>query len=530
MAHLMALPEDLLYLVIKELFKPRSISNNFKANLKSLAVCSEWRRLSLPVVYRELFLYYKLKPNNVIAVFDDIDDDASIYTNIGLVHHVGATLVKHIDIRISQTRDVLDSFTKVVGLMRKNVYSAKSLSLSIESTGTFQNASTDTCIAGLEALTLDFNKLMPKLTSIRFAHSRDERVKALYGMIANGYAHQMVGFTSNCCIQVTNYMSRLETLVIRTNDRENTKLPQINSKALQRLTLLGSRWITDGKVKLDDLNELKICVDSTDSSTFQTQILQPDLVILNLRSLTLRALCNGRTLLDRISLPKYVDKIDISADEATYSQLATMTLPKTSKISLNFGFSTDGNSNVVGYMNQILSKMGKVKSSSMELDDIPISADDITYTSLTRLVISYSTHIGTVVALLNKLHCLESLNLPDTSLEYALEVISDIDDEQLHPLAPLNLSLTTILLYTSTGEYEQNLMITVMVYLLLRLPSLRHFCVYQIDEEKLFKTLRPYLAQYPHIKQTELILLNRDRARYSVGAYLTEPTSNIGGL
>ncbi|KAJ1719897.1 hypothetical protein LPJ61_006237 [Coemansia biformis] len=157
------------------------------------------------------------------------------------------------------------------------------------------------------------------------------------------------------------------------------------------------------------------------------------------------------------------------------------------------------------------------KKRELDIGDItlPVLPADIACADLTRLVVQAPTSVDTMLEFICTLHSLECLTVSSLTMEDIWSDISVPRNGRQGPVTPLDTKLSRLAISTLHRQYLPKLAISVVKYLLLKIPSLAIFYAAQIPREPVQKFVSTYSRWYLHLSNIDLKLYQTgDNARY----------------
>ncbi|KAJ2710881.1 hypothetical protein H4R19_003525 [Coemansia spiralis] len=131
------------------------------------------------------------------------------------------------------------------------------------------------------------------------------------------------------------------------------------------------------------------------------------------------------------------------------------------------------------------------------MDAIPLEL--ITYTGLTHLLLSGPTNADDVMGLIHKLPHLVSLQAGHLTLADAQTVISIPECTECGPMAPLDTQIKRLDIQRVGQEGSLDLALSILRYLLLRIPTLKSVTAPFAPEETIQAFIDKHVQRYPHL-------------------------------
>ncbi|KAJ2800655.1 hypothetical protein H4R21_003090, partial [Coemansia helicoidea] len=199
------LPEDILAIVLREYvgFNNSPIVG-FESNLPLLAVCRQWRRLAIPLVYgRHAFVTYGALPDDANDPFTrspnvEVPANVDVATNLDLIAMVGCVrAVKRVYISVFCLVNPFPGWHEVIQRMRAVAREWRAEELTVATGPDLRHYDDD--IVDVTKYTDDIAKvgdalaaLMPDVRRLDLDEaSRSQISSSLYGRLASHYADQL---------------------------------------------------------------------------------------------------------------------------------------------------------------------------------------------------------------------------------------------------------------------------------------------------------------------------------------------------
>ncbi|KAI9478932.1 hypothetical protein BX667DRAFT_505877 [Coemansia mojavensis] len=505
MAYFTSLPDDIILLILYqlvgyELEKPRI----FGGDLSLLAICSRWRQLALPLVYKYVFITYS-KCLDIMESFErkklcnyTEPNDADIFTNADLAKNAGDNLARTVTIDVHYIMSPVKGLTKVMQMLKSSVSNAQKLNLTLRPWTLDRHHIIQT--NGLASAANDLAKLMPHVKNIFFG-GYCQLAKVFSEYLADRYAHQILVLRSEQPIQTTNFFSKLETMYMNVSNEYEYLMPHINIETLKHLIIkdgfIDFNFLHNGEIVLPKLKYL--CLDH--AHRMPLNFIPLRLVLPQLEYLIYDISCS---IIERIVLPESMKMLDISTSSAIFKALSKMKLPNCNNVKLSTT-SGERDDNVIIYMNRVLTNMGKPQKAHLKIHYDLICVEHFTCKHVTDLEISSYIGMDTVIGLLDKLPELNKLRLKRvTSYRQAMGFGNAIDDS----LNPLNFYNTRDL-SLSFRNCSYKLEVDFTIYLIVRMLLLREIHTPNVSQTDLFKGLNAFVLDCPHIKNVKFIFFGR---------------------
>ncbi|KAJ1726729.1 hypothetical protein LPJ61_004998, partial [Coemansia biformis] len=248
------LPDDVVKLVLSTSLNCDSDKFSFKANLRLTAVCSQWRRLALPIVYGTEFVKIDEQPRDQEervsdGDFGDEDNLRLVPTkenNLGLAVSVGcAHLVK----AVAVTSFYVDHYLCGLGVLMKvmsevgsTLPAARMLKIVMfmypeSSSSRGSAASYEEKIRGLGRALVT---VMPGVTGLDLNRSNGAvLINSHFGQLTGVYTEQLERFEGSCSAmaKLNGKFKRLREVCIYRGKGDGHRLPHIDPARLLKLTI-----------------------------------------------------------------------------------------------------------------------------------------------------------------------------------------------------------------------------------------------------------------------------------------------------
>ncbi|KAJ2779239.1 hypothetical protein GGI15_003942, partial [Coemansia interrupta] len=218
-------------------------SYTWKYKFPFLAICSEWRRLALRMVYRDAFADGMLQYNK------EARPDASTVvfsTNIDLITALGYSRhVRSLFICLEKSRFILPFVREMPRLFafdRNRWDRVEMLWLNMYQSTMEDNTNIDREDAEIENMATLIIKHMPHVTKLRLDSSGDPAIlgAGVKSRLLGRYALQLNYLKSGCYVvnNIRSFTDELTYLELRINHSSLPLMPKVNPRALQKLVLI----------------------------------------------------------------------------------------------------------------------------------------------------------------------------------------------------------------------------------------------------------------------------------------------------
>ncbi|KAJ2702255.1 hypothetical protein H4R19_005371, partial [Coemansia spiralis] len=135
-----------------------------------------------------------------------------------------------------------------------------------------------------------------------------------------------------------------------------------------------------------------------------------------------------------------------------------------------------------------------------------ILLERITYTRLTHLEVFGFISVDVMIRLIHRLPHLVSLHFSCLNLENVQTDFSIPECAEHEPMAPLDTQIRYLYLQQMEDQYElPELALSMLKYLLLRIPTLRSVTTELVPVEQTQAFIDEYVQWYPHLANIQLI-------------------------
>ncbi|KAJ2778863.1 hypothetical protein H4R18_004350 [Coemansia javaensis] len=543
------LPSDILHLVLQRSFIEQfGAGPTLKANLHLLAVCRRWRHIALSVVYGSVFVQYGerhiLGGQQQPAEEEEEEEepaDVRCVTNLQLVAAAGC--VQRVRRVVFDVNFLTSPFPGLAGVMRLMSgaapvwLGARELEISMHAgfypLGNEDAPSAGDCEADVRTAVDVLAAMMPQVRKLYFGGmSHSPVARELYGRLAGSYAGQLLVLGSRHSISVPRDVEfqQLTDARIEYDQKDGHRLPRIDPRQLRKLVLAGwppnHSWATfaggDGNSnggsrairfpQLRTLDAVYYGEHSEDDVGHNNSDGQPwELHFPALQRLELKCARNTCALLEHAVLPSHLDTISIEVTAAALRAAPRLRLPSARYLVLNIQPGPTTGPGGFSAINRVLEDSYGSEEMVLAIHDymVPVSPELITCMSLTRLWVSAPTGVDAMLDMVQRLPRLRSLKICHLVLD---DVQSDISNPELDkgwPVAPFATSITRMSINRSRAEVSDEMLTSVVKYLLLRIPTMEKFAAIGATPAQIAEFVNVHGDQYPHLKKVRFEFFNR---------------------
>ncbi|KAI9471667.1 hypothetical protein BX667DRAFT_538935 [Coemansia mojavensis] len=499
MAQFSTLPEDIHYLIIKQLFENSCTLSDFRSQLYLLAVNNTWRNIALPLVYQQEFIQYgqPKQRNRGVA----LSTEPAITTNIGLLQE--NKYAKSINIKIYYEDSPIHELNQIIEVFSdKSPAQVLDINLSphiSHNPGSRRDAEQYRC--ELFEIATKLAGVLPDTNELNFNGITNNHVACIfYGQIVAQYVDTLQIINSNHSLDIPRgcTLTKLKYLRMNFDYAFTYPLPAINPSNLEYLGLLnigtGLSWNdfqpdSSDIINFANLTDLRIRYFNETASDQQEDI---RLVFPKLETLEVSGPVNSSPILLSAELPDFMKRIRVYGNGAVYKQLIQMKMPGFDQMELN-GDCDDSGHDTVEYMSQA-SKQGQNVSLKIKHDTY-IAASDFTCPSIVKLSLCPTISLSTLLAIVSQLPKLECLSLQNLTAEDTDN--NFIETELKKHQKPFDSKMTRMAINFDPGVYEN--MPNAIIYLIIKMPHLRELVAPHIYVKEF--NAKAYVEAYPHIRK-----------------------------
>ncbi|KAJ1727384.1 hypothetical protein LPJ61_004597 [Coemansia biformis] len=525
------LPDDILRIVLrKSLHRGSDKLEAFKSNLVWLSVCQRWRGLAIPMVYSNLYVQFG---ERIVRKFgaDSRDrsgeepTDAAIKTNLDLISAVGCTsMARSADIAVGFTINPIPGFRKVAERLR--IVSSEWKRITTLNVFVFPDTSNSSIhrvdVSGYSDHISEVSDvvaaLMPDVCQLNWKGSNYSRIaNALHGELARRYYKTLEEIDSMYPIVAPSgrRFERLKKLNICNSIVSDNQYPNVNAGELEKLTLRNvpsdHSWASfssnnDGSViEFAKLNNLTLAYNSVykeEDNVVQHRDGHPwTLQLPALGNLSITCYVNICPLFEYMVLPPRMRTIFIGMPLEAYQRIAHVALATAESIVLKVNYISQYSPSGFAAINRILESARGSDEVGLDITDSgsPILPEFITCTALTRLCITASTNVDTMLGFFQHLPNLTKLVVHNLMLDDIQSDLSIPDASSHTPVEPLDTKLNILAINYNKNQYSPDMAVAVAKYMLLKVPMLAQFNVAQIPRQPIVDFVETFAQWYPHL-------------------------------
>ncbi|KAJ1733900.1 hypothetical protein LPJ61_001333 [Coemansia biformis] len=540
--HINSLPVDVLRIILQQtLYTPFTGSESWKHQLPLLSVCSAWRYLAVPIVYKHMFVVHTChSPDDERDAGDLASVPAAptnVNTNMHLVASNGhASLVRHAEIKILIGAEPFSGVTSVLCMLRavcRQWSRINMLTLSLAEEMTPANRGTNAapcCRAQIGLVASAMLELLPGLTGLRFrGYGGGQLVEDIYGAIASRYSGQLAQLVSRRPITLSERLcfGQMTRLDLRVGTVAGYRIPQVLAGPLVALSLKSipanfswADFIQDSDADAIEFPSLAVLslnyrsggVRATgDAAVPSSHAYGCKMYFPKLHSLHLWNTTGYCPMLASAVLPATMASLDIVGSSGAIAMLERVRLPEVGRLSLSVTATSPAmQSATLPALNRIVSKaVVRAEASIIILEDT-IAFDDrgVVWPNLTHLQVAAPTRVDAVVEIVGRLPALVEAVFYSILIEGIPEEAFLLDGPVAEHtrVRPLNVVLRRLMLDHERSECPERATAATIKYLALALPSLLVLSVWLPLEDDLLSFIDSYKCAYPHLSNIKFRL------------------------
>ncbi|KAJ2798798.1 hypothetical protein H4R21_003789 [Coemansia helicoidea] len=508
-----------------------------KEMLPLLAVCRQWRRVAIPLVYNAVFVKYRDD--------SDSDDDASIdsqtreettnvviKTNLDLVAMVShAHAVKRVRIDVHCLTNPLPGWQEVIQRMRTAASKWRVVELAVDmqpDEHSYDGNVVDMANYADEVAEVSdmLTTLMPDVRSLECGSNRSPISQSLWGRLASHYAEQLQRFESHrpMILPLDCQFVKLKMFHTNYNYVNGYQLPHVASGELVEVSLVygppNHSWASfsadNDSWAIEFPNLTKLCVE------YHSVYLENEIAVRHrdghpwrlhfpsLKVLYIECFRDICPLLEYAVLPPHMESITLDMRSAAYLEMASVVLPMTKRLSICISRHSSGDPIGLPVANRILESAHGCEELKLRIDDqmVYVLPETLTCTALTHLEVSSIISVDTMFAVIRTLPKLVMLalhNLDLSNIRANLRVTYADKDAVVESLHPSLKSLYITASWNSRGRNTARA-VAMLQYMLLRIPTLTRAHSWDIPKEPVRHFVWSYTPRYPHLSGVVLEL------------------------
>ncbi|KAJ2780717.1 hypothetical protein H4R18_003304 [Coemansia javaensis] len=536
-----SLPSDILYLVLRDVCGPQPyLQPEWKRHLALLAVCREWRRVALPLVYR--CVGADCRDGGIVSRRSGGPDPAAgppalaLTTNSTLVAALGyVALVRRIDLALNWVQNPFPALDKVTDVLEAGAQQwpgARRLRLRIDFghhpfNGDAVDAATYTpdILRAVDRL----SRLMPNLVELEYRGLEESPISsALFGALSAKYAQSAAWIASSHSVAAHGpyRFTRLARMNIALSDDADDLPPAVAPEPLTRLTLRtvpheyswGNFAAGGQAVEFSSLKTLTVNYgqpprfrgDALAAGTHRHEdhcrVSFPQLRHLHLVN---NAECTP--IAEHGVFPSRLKSLSFSGSIGALNSLAGSRLPALGRLTMHLAYHpSESHIDPFAAINRLASRAdGEATAQLLVKNDIsPSILGGARCPCVTKVTMFVPLHAGIVVRLLEALPGMETLIVSQLWCALMPDFASGLEPgaHARERAAPLNTSTRVLVMCSNATELDTGKLAVLAKHLLLRLPSLKKLTAIQVPATEMLPFIRTSAPLYPHLNGVVLEL------------------------
>ncbi|KAJ2711187.1 hypothetical protein H4R19_003368 [Coemansia spiralis] len=517
------LPDDILIIVLGEAARcPISCSTSFSNAAPLLAVSRRWRCLALPIAYPVAYFDYNSECATSSGQSDRSAtinlDSPRIKTNLDLIAAAGcANLVKEVHIDVKNVKAPLDGLAVAVEQLGKvTTHWSRVDTLRVLSGRVERDDLNDT--VAIQPLASALLGMCPGVRSL-WASSNviSSTFDDTYALLAAGYVSQLRELRGRpVALPAGVVFNRLEWLTLMLLEG-NEPLPQsVDTGRLRHLELnslpLSFSWdmfASNGNqgIVFPELVSLTIEYEWLASGNPQRL---PRLYFPKLRMARVCCHTDDIPLLRQAAFPAQMDKLQIEAPAALFLTLDDVEIPQVKHIQITLVGRAVGPDALVA-VNRFLSRARGFQKNSLTIKTMlaDVRPETITCASLTILEVHGQVSADVVLALIEHLQHLQTLECYNVTTRRMLADVSVAPLDAHEPMEPLSTSLQSLGIAPTRNCSDYD-MVALVQYLLVRLPNMKRLSVARASKQSVLDFAHDYASLYPHLANASDVVVARE--------------------
>ncbi|KAJ2784319.1 hypothetical protein H4R18_001205 [Coemansia javaensis] len=500
------------------------------ASLPLLAVCQRWRCLALPAVYSTVFIKYYAEFNSDGS--ESSPEAFSVVTNLDLAISAGCLgVVRKVEIDVRCSANPFPGLGVAIQMLRAAAEEWRGpVSLGISLYPEFLAfGRTGHAIApygdDIKQASAVLAAMLPRVRHMSFGGVRmDSIARELFGRLASLYADRLCAIDSQHPITVPRdcVFTQLRSVCVARDSRVGYQLPRMDPAMLVKLELPGwppehswAPFSMDGDSALINFPNLKLldfqCYDifAAEEPMERCQDGRAwKLCFPKLQELRIDSVWNSCPLLEHAVLPAHMDAISIETPPALLQYVSGLSLPATRSLTIGINEGGEDGAAALATANRILNGARGSEERILNICDHALSVlpEAITCTLITQLTIAPAISVDTVLNLVQRLPSLTSLEVYTCLTDGAQADLSVPEPGSGYMVDPFETKMKKMYI----SGHEQNALVALAKYLLLRIPTLQTFGSLDIPERLIVAFVGAYLEQYPRLADIRLELGSSD--------------------
>ncbi|KAJ2782126.1 hypothetical protein H4R18_002449 [Coemansia javaensis] len=522
------LPEDVLICIVKAAAHAYVHGGGrWAGGLVLLSVCRTWRRLAMPLVYGGVYIHHSDDP--------DIDPgpgpgaaEARLVTNADLVAAAGAVrLVRYVQLSVSCTADPLRGLDRILGAlegMARQWPGARKAALDIHYAEIPSPAEAAPHGAAVQLAARRLSGLLPGVQRLIIEGHPAPAVRALCGHLASAYAAQLRSLDTKLAVELLEgqVLCCLTALAIDFSSSDGAGsakaclVPRIATGALESLSLAGipsyDVWLAFRDSQRPDeavfasLRHLNISYGFGVFGDAEAAVPRDfRLVFPSLTRLTVKSVYRYCPVVANGVFPARLELLDAECSATICKLLGRIKLAAIGRAAVSvICDDTDFSSvfPVVSHTAAVTAAGAAAAKLVVISGRLDVRAVDVAWPAITTLQVLASTSLRAMLTVISRAPMLRELMIHDLTLDGAAAHVGmpPLADHKHSPLPPFDSSITHVVLSYRRYLFPAESAVMVVMYLALRLRSLRRMTAWHVSPEAIADFVDAYKPLYPHLE------------------------------